>query len=119
MSTDEEAFTVTVNKAIVNDYYVEVELRIVNDGDKALTLWSDHATYKAPRLFDDKGRTYAFRPEAGAKDSRLSLQGAEGLDAVLVFAGRLDATAQRLTLDLSEMGDHFNQVEFAIPVKAS
>lgn len=117
VSTEESAFTITVHRVLVHDYYVEAEITLVNDADDELKTWYGSATAGSPRLYDDRGRTYAFQVQAGGDDQTLRLQPGEGVDAVLVFAGRVDAEATALTLDFSEIyGDGWSQVSFDAPL---
>lgn len=115
-SEDGTAYTVTVHRVVVNDYYVEAEVTIVNDGNKRfLTLYTSSSM---PALYDDRGREYAYQQHAGSGE-QLFLESGEGLDAVLVFAGRLDPQARTVTLDLGRMGgseDPFQQAIFEIQV---
>lgn len=118
-SDQDAAYTMTVNKAVINDYYVEVEIRLVNDGTKEFMAWYGSSNSSAPRLFDDRGREFEFQPQAGVEGKSFYLRGGEGVDAVLVFAGRVDPTAKALTLSFDKINPIWNQVEFTIPVKGS
>lgn len=115
-STKDEAFTLTVHKVVVQDYYVEAEITLVNDGDDELDAWYGNSTVSSPQLYDDRGRTYAFRPQAGGDSETLRLLPGEGVEAVLVFAGRVDKDARSLTLDWSELGDAWSQITFDVPL---
>jgi hypothetical protein len=117
-SSDKAAYTLTVNKLVVNDYYIEADVRLVNDGTEQLMAWYGAST-SSPRLYDDRGREFAFQPQAGGKDRILYLKGGEGLDATIVFAGRLDDSAKSLTLDFTKVNEIYNQVQFEIPVRSS
>lgn len=113
------AYTLTVNKAVINDYYVEVEIRIVNDGAKTLSTWYGSDGSSAPRLFDDRGREFQFQPQAGGKDTTFRLDKGEGVDAVLVYAGAVGAEAKTLTFSWDSIGPIWNQVEFTFPAQGS
>lgn len=102
-SGDWGGYTLTVHRVTVQDYYVEAEITIVNDSPATLPTWWG-GNHSRPRLYDDRGREYRFQVQAGGDGDRLSLEGGEGLNAVLVFAGKVDADARSLTLDLSELG---------------
>lgn len=115
-STEDDAFTLTVHKVAVQDYYVEAEITLVNDGDGKLNSWYPSDNYLAPRVYDDRGRTYAFQPQAGA-DGRLRLLPGEGVEAVLVFAGRVDPEARSLTLDFSDLGNAWSQISVDVPLQ--
>lgn len=115
-SGEKGAYTMTVHRAVVNDYYVEAEITIINDGDSGITLWS--GGNNKPRLFDDRGRDYGYQLHAGA-DGLLRLEAGAGMDAVLVFSGAVDETASSLTLDFSDLTSwdvEWNQVTFDIPL---
>lgn len=118
-SSESGAYTLTVHRAVVNDFYVEVEITIVNDSDQEIGIWYG-ARHSSPRLFDDRGRVYAFQIQAGGDNEMLHLASGEGLDAVLVFAGRVDSKARELTLDFTELPDYRNvewpQMTFDIPL---
>ena len=118
VSTKDAAYTLTITKVVVNDFYIEAEVRLVNNGTNALLAWYGGAP-SAPRLFDDRGREYPFQVQAGGDDKSLRLEAAEGLDASLVFAGRLGPDVKALTLDFQKIDPAYNQVEFEIPVKSS
>lgn len=111
------AFTLTVHRVVVNDYYVEAEVTLVNDSDETLRTWRGGGSRSAPRVYDDRGRDYPFQAQPGSDGSQLTLQGSEGLDAVLVFAGRLDPDSRQLTLDLSEIGSDWSQMTFEVPIE--
>lgn len=117
-SGEDSAFTLTVHRAVVNDYYVEVEITIVNDGDTRLDTWYGGGWRQMPRLFDDQGRIYPMQVQAGGDSETLRLSSGEGLDAVLAFTGRVGDNARSLTLDFSEMNfdDSWNQMTFDIPL---
>lgn len=115
VSGDDEAFTVTVHDVSVHDYYVEAEVTVVNDSDSQLTTWYGGTT-SAPRLYDDRGREYTFQPQPGGEDQRLRLEGREGVDAVLVFSGRVDPETSSLTLDLEDIGTSWSQLTFDVPL---
>ena len=117
VSTKDAAYTLTITKVVVNDFYIEAEVRLVNNGTNALQAWYGGAS--APRLFDDRGREYPFQVQAGGDNKSLRLEAAEGLDASLVFAGRLGPDVKALTLDFQKIDPAYNQVEFEIPVKSS
>jgi hypothetical protein len=116
-SDEDAAFTLTVHRLVVNDYYVEAEITVVNDSDDQLRTWRGGGSSASPRLYDDRGRGYTFQAQPGSDGGQLILLPAEGLDAVLVFAGRVDPEAGRLTLDLSEIGDDWSQMTFEVPVE--
>lgn len=116
-SDEDAAFTLTVHRLVVNDYYVEAEITVVNDSDQQLRTWRGGGSSASPRLYDDRGRRYTFQAQPGSDGGQLILLPAEGLDAVLVFAGRVDPEAGRLTLDLSEIGDDWSQMTFEVPVE--
>ena len=118
VSTTDAAYTLTITKVVVNDFYIEAEVRLVNNGTNALQAWYGGAS-SAPRLFDDGGREYPFQVQAGGDNKSLRLEAAEGLDASLVFAGRLGPDVKALTLDFQKIDPAYNQVEFEIPVKSS
>lgn len=118
VSTTDAAYTLTITKVVVNDFYIEAEVRLVNNGTQALQAWYGSAS-SAPRLFDDRGREYPFQVQAGGDNKSLRLEAAEGLDASLVFAGRLGPDVKALTLDFQKIDSIYNQVEFEIPVKSS
>lgn len=118
VSTKDAAYTLTITKVVVNDFYIEAEVRLVNNGTNALQAWYGSAS-SAPRLFDDRGREYPFQVQAGGDNKSLRLEAAEGLDASLVFAGRLGPDVKALTLDFQKIDAIYNQVEFEIPVKSS
>lgn len=118
VSTKDAAYTLTITKVVVNDFYIEAEVRLVNNGTNALQAWYGSAS-SAPRLFDDRGREYPFQVQAGGDNKSLRLEAAEGLDASLVFAGRLGPDVKALTLDFQKIDSIYNQVEFEIPVKSS
>lgn len=118
VSTKDAAYTLTITKVVVNDFYIEAEVRLVNNGTNALLAWYGSAP-SAPRLFDDRGREYPFQVQAGGDSKSLRLEAAEGLDASLVFAGRLGPDVKALTLDFQKIDPIYNQVEFEIPVKSS
>lgn len=112
-SSDEAAFTLTTHRVLVHDYYVEAEVTLVNDGDEQLAGWYGSSS-SSPNLFDDRGRTYAFQVPAGYDGEILWLQPGEGAEAVLVFAGRVDPEARQLTLDFSDLGEVWSQVDFQV-----
>ena len=115
-STKAVAFTLTLHKVAVQDYYVEAEITLVNDGDDDLYAWYG-GTVSSPQVYDDLGRTYAFQPQAGGEGERLQLLPGEGVDAVLIFAGRVDPEASSLTLNFSELGDSWSQISFDVPLQ--
>lgn len=115
-SSEEAAFTLTTHRVLVHDYYVEAEVTVVNDGDDGLSTWYGASGTYSPNLFDDRGRTYAFQVPAGYDGESLELQPGEGVEAVLVFAGRVDPEARQLTLDFSDLGDLWSQVAFDVPL---
>lgn len=119
VSKEGEAFTLTVHKVVVQDYYVEAEITLINDGDDDLEAWYGHSSVSAPLLYDDRGRSFAFQPQAGGKGESLRLLPGEGVEAVLVFAGAVDTDAQSLTLDWSELGDNWSQVTFDVPLQGA
>lgn len=114
-SSEDEAFTLTTHRVLVHDYYVEAEVTLVNDGDEQLAGWYGSSS-SSPNLFDDRGRTYAFQVPAGYDGESLWLQPGEGVEAVLVFAGRVDPEASQLTLDFSDLGEVWSQVDFQVPL---
>ncbi|MDO5739852.1 MAG: hypothetical protein Q4P07_06855 [Ornithinimicrobium sp.] len=115
-SAESESFTLTTHRVMVHDYYIEAEITLLNDADSVLSAWFGSAN-SGPQLFDDRGRTYPFQVQAGGDKKILQLQSGEGLDAVLVFAGRLDPDARALTLDFSELSaDTWSQVTFEVPL---
>lgn len=116
-STKDVAFTLTLHKVAVQDYYVEAEITLVNDGDDDLKAWYGHSSVSSPQVHDDRGRTYAFQPQAGGEGESLRLLPGEGVEAVLVFAGRVDPEARSLTLDFSELGDSWSQISFDVPLQ--
>ncbi|ANS80210.1 hypothetical protein SGUI_2814 [Serinicoccus hydrothermalis] len=118
VSEDEEAFSVTVHDVSVHDYYVEAEVTVVNDSDDELATWYG-ASNNSPRLYDDRGREFTFQPQAGGEGETLYLQGREGVDAVFVFAGRVDPETSSLTLDLEALGESWSQLTFEVPLGGS
>ncbi|WP_151525942.1 hypothetical protein [Serinicoccus kebangsaanensis] len=118
VSEDDTAFSVTVHDVSVHDYYVEAEVTIVNDSDRQLATWYG-GNASSPRLYDDQGREYTFQPQPGGDGSTLLLEGREGVDAVFVFAGRVDPETTGLTLDLQELGGPWSQLTFEVPLGGS
>lgn len=120
-SGEREAFTVTVHRVAIHDYHVEAEVTIVNDGANQQKAWFGATNCCAPRLFDDRGRVYTFQIQPGGKNESVTLQGGEGVNAVLVFAGRVDSEATELTLDFTEIlsdEDAWSLITFDVPIGA-
>jgi hypothetical protein len=116
-STEAGAFSLTVHKVVINEYHVETEVTLLNDSAKALRAWYP-SEYSGPQLFDEAGRKYLFVGQADGK--QLTLQGGEGVNAVLVHAGRLDPEARTLTIDFtgldSSRKELWSQITFDVPV---
>lgn len=116
-SAEDGAYTLTVHRAVINDYDVEVEITIVNDGDRTVPTWFGGSPRQMPQLFDDQSRRYAFQLQAGGEHRSMQLEAGEGMDAVLVFAGRVGPDVRTLTLDFTGFsGQMWRQVTFDIPV---
>ncbi len=90
---------VTVERVIVHDYHVEVELTAVNDHpEDARRLWMDRNTNR-PQLFDEQDRRFAYQHPAGYNTGdSVTLEPGQRLDAVMAFGGRLHPDAETLTL---------------------
>lgn len=113
-SDERDAYTLTVHRVVVNDYYIEAEITLVNDGDQRLKTWYGSSNTSL-RLFDDQGREYPFQVQAGGDSGSLILESGEGVDAVLVFAGRLHPEVEQLTLDFESIGARWPQFVVAVP----
>lgn len=117
------AYTLTVHRATVQDYYVEAEITIINDSDRGIGTWHGADNCCSPRLYDDRGRTYRFQVQPGGSGQTLRLEPGEGINAVLAFAGRVDPAARQLKLDFTDITDYrnveWNQMIFDIPLAAS
>ncbi|GAA4397333.1 hypothetical protein GCM10023153_21120 [Ornithinibacter aureus] len=116
-STERAAVTLTVHKVVINDYYVETEVTLINDGAGEVNAWFP-SDFSGPQLFDDQGLKYLFQGQASGK--QLVLQGGEGVNAVLVHAGRVGPQARTLTLDFTAINPRnkelWSQMTFDIPV---
>ncbi|MDO5503456.1 MAG: hypothetical protein Q4G67_09820 [Actinomycetia bacterium] len=112
---DERGYTITLHNVTVQEYHVEAEITVVNDSTERIPMWHSAQHLGQPQLHDDRGRTYEFQIQAGA-NNRFHLEGGEGLNAVLSFAGRVDPSANHLTLDFESMGDGWRQTNFTIPL---
>ena len=118
-SSKDAALTFTVHKVVINDFYVEAEITLINDGTKKLNAWYGSSGTFAPRLFDDQGRDYPFQVQPGGKGQSVRLKAGEGLNAVIVFAGRVDPQARQLTLDFTELDSNaeaWSLITFDVPV---
>lgn len=117
VSEEDAAFTLTVHRVVVRDYYLEAEITVVNDGAEELPTWYGSGNGSTePRIYDDQGRVYPFNVQAGGDGQSLKLEPGQGVDAVLVFAGRLDPSAQSVTLDFEELGSAWAEVIVEVPV---
>ena len=116
-SAEGRAFSLTVHKVVIKDYHVETEITLVNDTAEPLRAWYP-SEYSGPQLFDEAGRKYLFQGQADGK--QLTLQGGEGVNAVLVHAGRVDPEARTLTIDFtgldSSRKELWSQITFDVPV---
>ncbi|WP_298751547.1 hypothetical protein [uncultured Serinicoccus sp.] len=120
VSTEEVAFTLTVHRLVVHDYYLEVEVTVVNDGTEPVDTWYGSGNGSTePRVFDDRGRVHPFAVQAGGDGQRLTLEPGQGVDAGLVFPGRLDPDAEQVTLDFEALGPEWEGLLFEIPLGAA
>ncbi|WP_298889459.1 hypothetical protein [uncultured Serinicoccus sp.] len=117
VSTEDVAFTLTVHRLVVHDYYLEAEVTVVNDGTESVDTWYGSGNGSTePRVFDDRGRVYPFVVQAGGDGQRLTLEPGQGVEAGLVFPGRLDPDAEQVTLDFEAIGGEWEGLLFEIPV---
>lgn len=98
---EDSAYTFTLQRVVIHDYYVEADVTLVNDGTRDLGVFSQHSGVFL-KLYDDRGRTYEWVPPAGADSMMTKLVAGEGMNVTHVFAGRLSPQARSLTLDFSE-----------------
>jgi hypothetical protein len=94
---------VTVERIIVHDYHVEVELTAVNDHPEAdRQLWQGF-NFNSPQLFDEQDRRFAYRHPAGYNSGdSVQLEPGQRLEAVMVFGRRLHPDARVLTLRFTD-----------------
>lgn len=90
---------VTVERIIVQDYHVEVELSALNDHpEERRRLWMGRNTIR-PQLFDEQDRRFEYQHPAGYNSGdSVALEPGQRLEAVVMFGGRLHPDAQTLTL---------------------
>lgn len=120
VSTEEVAFTLTLHRLVVHDYYLEAEVTVVNDGTEPVNTWYGSGNgSNEPRAFDDRGRVYPFVVQAGGDGQRLALEPGQGVDAGLVFPGRLDPDAEQVTLDFEALGPEWEGLLFEVPLGAA
>lgn len=93
---------ITMDRALVHDYWVEVELSMTNlHTEDRMSLWGSGNS--RPRLFDEQDRRFEYQHPAGM-DNMVSLQPGQTVDASLVFGGRVHPNAEVLTVRF-ETGD--------------
>jgi hypothetical protein len=99
-ATDDGTVEVTVERMVVHDYHVEVELTAVNDDpEDERNLWRGGVEHRRPLLFDEQDRRFEYQHPAGYDDpDHVSLAPGQRVEAVLVFGRRLHPDAQTLTL---------------------
>jgi hypothetical protein len=99
-ATDDGTVEVTVERMVVHDYHVEVELTAVNDDpEEDRGLWRGGVEGRRPLLFDEQDRRFEYQHPAGYDDmNRVSLAPGQRVEAVLVFGRRLHPDAQTLTV---------------------
>lgn len=112
---EDMAFTVTVHRVLIHDYYLETEVTIVNDEDERLMLWYG-AESSGPQLYDDRGRRYAFQVQPGGSGETFYLEPREGVDAVLIHSGRLTPEAGQVTIDFSEVALSWSRIVVDVPL---
>jgi hypothetical protein len=99
-ATDDGTVEVTVERLVVHDYHVEVELTAVNDDpEDDRGLWRGGVEHRRPLLFDEQDRRFEYQHPAGYDDpDHVSLAPGQRVEAVLMFGRRLHPDAQTLTL---------------------
>lgn len=106
LESDDGRQVVTVQRVIVADYHVEVELTAENsDPEETFPLINDlytqHANSRRPSLFDQQDRRFEYQHAAGMDiGDDIQLEPGQRLEAVVMFGGAVAPDAEVLTFQM-------------------
>ncbi|MTV24493.1 hypothetical protein FTX61_03550 [Nitriliruptoraceae bacterium ZYF776] len=94
----DQQLEVTVHRALVHEFWVEVELTVRHLGtDGRAAIWSSGGG--RPLLYDEQDRRFEYRHPAGTNNV-VRLEPGQTAEATMVFGGRVHPDAQQLTFGL-------------------